>query len=319
MRPSDRPEPGAPLSNRHPQRDSERRVHTPRLKQALTPAVLATAVGLVAVACGAPAGTPTALPSAAPSEAPPAAASGLLIEVTTEGGFINPAANIGALPALVVDTDGRIYTPALDAPPALAPAVTVRDMGPAGAAAIVAVIRSAGLDAEGSGGIAADTGTTVFTVDLGGSEIVSRFASGGPGAIGGPGGPGGPAVSPDPAAPGAAAFDLLARLADPAVAWAGSTGSPVPYVPVGYRISVAPSAETGATTLPWPQAEAPERFGSPAVVDLEVDGLRSGIVLAADAGPLAPILAAAPGTLVTSGAQAWTIRIRPLYPYELGS
>jgi hypothetical protein len=57
-----------------------------------------------------PTGAP--LPGPAGSAAPSAARStepapALLLEVASEGGFINPSANIGALPMVVVDSDGR--------------------------------------------------------------------------------------------------------------------------------------------------------------------------------------------------------------------
>ena len=152
------------------------------------------------------------------ADRPTPAPVGLLLEVTSEGGFINPSASIGALPRVVVETDGRIFTPASapDGSQPLVPPVEVRDTGPGGAAAILAAIRAAGLDTERSGGMAADTGSTVFTAVIDGETIVSRFAAGGPG------GPGGPGVGARcarragaPAPPGADAFALLARLTGP--------------------------------------------------------------------------------------------------------
>ena len=329
-RPSQPREPIAPPSTRTWQRPPACRRTSARL------AAAASLVALVATACGASSGTPStpapagggpsALPSSAvpssavpsPADPSPAGAAGLLLEVTTEGGFINPAATIGALPALVVETDGTIYTPSRDSAPALAPAITVRDVGAAGAGAITDAIRAAGLDTEGSGGIMADTGAAVFTVDLGGAEMVSRFAGGGGPGPGVPGGHGGPGASADPSSPGAAAFDLLARLTDPTVDWAGSTGSQAAYVPVGYRIFVAPTADAASAGIPWPLAGTPAEFGAPAAVDHGVDGLRSGVVLAADAGPLAPLLGAEPGSPVTAGGKTWNVWVRPLFPHELG-
>ncbi|MEO5964648.1 MAG: hypothetical protein ABIR11_04225, partial [Candidatus Limnocylindrales bacterium] len=210
--------------------------------------------------------TPSTVPDASPS-APDAAAPGLLLEVTTEGGFISPVASLGSVPAVVVDTDGKIYTPGLAAgDPTLVTPVLVRDTGAAGAAAILDALKAAGLDHEQSGGgVAVDTGTTVFTAGIDGDLLVSRFVP-----TGGPGRPGQPAAS---GAPGAAAFDLLARLADPTVAWGGSAGSVVPYVPVGYRVWAAPLADGGGSTggggsagpAPvWPLVTPLGAFGSPA-------------------------------------------------------
>jgi hypothetical protein len=299
-------------------------------------AILAIAgLAIVAAACGSPAATasPSAAPSAtpagsvAPSGAPagspwPSAATapGLLLEVTTEGGFINPAATIGALPQLVVDTDGRIYTPGVSTGPStplIAP-VDVRSTGAAGAAAILAAMRAAGLDKEGAGGIAADAGSTVFTAVIDGVTVVSRFGGGGPGPVNHGGAPG------DSGAPGAAATALLAQLTDPTVAWGGSAGTPIPYAATAYRVWTAPSAPVdtgnGGPAVAWPLATGPADFGSPAAADLGVAGLRSGIVTGADAVALAAGLAgASPATPITSGGTTYRVWIRALFPDELGS
>ena len=117
-------------------------------------------------------------PSEAPS--PSAATSTLLLKVTSEGGFINPAASLAALPIVAVYADGRILTPgpvdAIYPGPLLAP-VSVRDVGPSGAAAILAAIRQVGLDhpAASGPGIPGDAGTNVFTVVVDGVTTMSRF------------------------------------------------------------------------------------------------------------------------------------------------
>ena len=217
--------------------------------------VVAFAVALLAAACGgtgaapSPASSPSASPPAAPSESPAAAsespapsaspsapatagpsAAALLLEVTNEGGFINPAASHRGTPPGGRRDDGRILLPrpSPDASRPLVVPVEVRDMGPAGAAAILAAMRPRASTRRARGGVAADTGSTVFTAVIDGETIVSRFAAG-PGGAGGPGraqaGPGVPggSGSPDasgaPATPGAAAFALLARLTDPGETW----------------------------------------------------------------------------------------------------
>jgi hypothetical protein len=66
--------------------------------------------------------------------------------VTSEGGFINPSANLNALPIVEVLSDGRILTVGpVDAiaPAPLLPTVQVRATGAAGAAAILAAIKEA--------------------------------------------------------------------------------------------------------------------------------------------------------------------------------
>ena len=285
----------------------------PRIRLVAMPLIAA----LLSGACGGqPAASPSPAASAppgpsltpAPSQAvsPPPAA--LLLEVTTEGGFINPTASLGALPLVVVDADGRIFTPALssDGLTLLIPAVEVRDTGTAGATAILAAIRDAGLGTEGAGGVAADTGRTVFTAAIDGDLVVSRFAAGGPGLPGGAGGPGAPAL------------DLLARLLDPSVPWGSDTPAvPAPYAPDGYFVRIAPAGSAGTDAAPWPLATPPGEFGAPTEMDFGVADLRGGPVTGADAVTLAAALGTAPaGTLLAAGGTAWTAWIRPLFPDE---
>ena len=161
------------------------------------PAVLRSATllvfGALVAACGTgPGPTPTNIPptGAPPTSEPSQAAVTLLLRVTSEGGFINPSANLASVPTVSVYADGRILTPgAIDAvyPGPLLPPIEIKDVGPAGAQAIVAAIRAAGLDKDGAGGGIGnpDAATTVFAVHVDGTTITSRFHLGG-----GPGGPG---------------------------------------------------------------------------------------------------------------------------------
>jgi len=295
-------------------------------------------------ACGGTSATPPPAPSAAtappatspsaasPSTASPSTASpspisspshiGVLFEATTEGGFINPTASIAALPVVFVDTAGRIFTPvtAADGSSPVIPAFEVRDTGPGGAAAILAAARAAGLDTEKVGGVAADTGSTVFTAVIGGEMVLSRFAASGPGRPGQPGGSSDPGASSAPEASGAAAFALLSRLVDPAETW-GAAPAPVaePFVPDGYVVYVAPAGAAAPGAAPWPLRTGPDAFGTPAVPDLGAAGLRSGVVTGADARTLAAgLTGVASGGVVESGGTAWSVWVRPLFPGEIG-
>jgi hypothetical protein len=233
----------------------------------------------------------------------------MLIEVTTEGGFISPSARLGQLPSVVVDTDGKIYTQTVDdsGTPKLIPLVDMRDVGPAGAAAILAAIHDAGLDANGGDtGAPGDTGVTIFTVVIDGETYVNRIAASGPGVPGHPGG-----NNP--------AFDLLNRLLDPAETWGAANVTTTTYEPVAYRIYVAPMDAAGAQTMDWPLATAPADFGSPQTPDFGVTGLRSGIVLGADAQAFAAALAGADSQVtLVSGGDDYQVWVRPLLPDELG-
>jgi hypothetical protein len=284
-----------------------------------------------------PSAAQTVAPSAAPGGGSPSPATspspgagavpGLLLEVASEGGFINPASRLGDVPSVVVDDDGRIYTPgapAGDTQPLVAP-VDVRDVGAAGAAAIRDAIQAAGLDREepGGGGIVADTGTTVFTTLVDGDTVVNRFAAAGPAGPGSraPGGSPVPGASGDPAT---AAFALLARLTDPSETWGSAAPTTEPYRAAGYRVFAAPVPTDAGSSQPpapaWPLATPLASFGTPAAANFGLDGLRSGIVTGADAATLAPLLQSLPaGASVASGGQPWTLWVRPLFPDELGA
>jgi hypothetical protein len=300
-----------------------------RMPSVVVIGVLAAACGTTptpgASAGGSPTGvgpTPSTAAIASPMASPVAAT--LLLRITSEGGFIGPAANLAAIPEVSVYADGRIMTPGpIDAvfPGPLLPPVQVKDVGEAGAAAIVAAIRGAGLDkpVPATGGGNPDTGTQVFVVNLDGATVTTRMGLGG-----GPGGPGGPGLgaSPDPRA--AAAADLLARLNDQAETW-GSTVSISVLNPTAYRVYVAPGAPQGDGTtsepsVAWPLATPLAVFGVPAVPDRGIAGLRQGAVLGADAATLGPVLAAATAiTPFSSGGKMYTLYVRPLLPDEVPS
>ncbi|MEP7360117.1 MAG: hypothetical protein ABI744_00925 [Chloroflexota bacterium] len=231
----------------------------------------------------------------------------MLLEVTVEGGFIAPSARLGQLPSVVVDADGKIYTPAFDdsGTPKLIPLVDVRDVGPDGAAAILQAIRDAGLDQNGDdGGAPGDLGVTIFTVQIDGEEYINRVVASGPGRPGGDN----PAIT------------LLNRLLDPAETWGATNDvAPATYQPVAYRVYVAPADGADANTMDWPLATAPEQFGSPATPDFGVTGLRSGIVLGDESTAFAAAVADADSQeIFTSGGNAYQVWVRPLLPTELG-
>jgi hypothetical protein len=263
--------------------------------------------------------SPGASGGASPGSSPTAAQ--LLLRVTSEGGFIGPAANLNAVPQVSVYADGRIMTPgAVEAiyPAPLLPAVAVRDVGPAGALAIVAAIRAAGLDKPSTAdpGVPGDFGTTIFTVTVDGTPVVSRLVLGG-------GLPGRPGVgSPDPAA--AAAADLLARLQDPSQTWGAASAPMSVLTPTAYRVYVAPGAPASDGSLSpepaiaWPLATPLDQFGTAATPDRGIAGLRQGAVFGADAATLGPVLAAANSqTPFISAGNLYTLYVRPLLPDEV--
>jgi hypothetical protein len=295
-----------------------------RLPTAVRPLSLVLTGALLAACSTGPGPSPTGAPPTGipPTSEPTQAAVQLLLRVTSEGGFINPSANLASVPTVSVYADGRILSPgAVDAvyPGPLLPPVQVKDVGAAGAQAIVVAIRAAGLDKLGTGGGIGnpDAATTVFAVNVDGTTITTRFHLGG-----GPGGPGLPgAASPDPSV--AAAGDLLNRLTDQTEAW----GVPNPVIstltPTAYRIFVAPGAPVGdlPTSQPavaWPLATPLDQFGAAAAPDRGITGLRQGAVFGAEAATLGPVLAAANAlTAFSSGGNLYTLFVRPLLPDEV--
>lgn len=306
------------------------------------PLVLLASAGLLAACVGSPQaptspapsasatpsapGTPSASATPSASTAPSSPVSaGLLVEVTTEGGFIAPAAHIGTLPMVWVSDDGRILTPApmtMQFPGRLVPDVTVRDVGPAGAEAIRRAIADAGLDSadytDTSPGMP-DVGQWVITVHLDGRTVTSRFNGLGAGAPG-PSVPG--ASSPtDPRK--AAASALIDRLTSTDETWGAATPAKESrYVPTGYRIWASPGAPQADPALArqpvaWPLSTPLASFGQPASPDFGIAGLRVGTVTGADATTIAPVLDKATSiTPFASGGSSWTLRVRPLLPGE---
>jgi len=208
---------------------------------------------------------------------------------------------------VVVDTDGKIYLPSGDASGALIPGVDVRDVGEAGAEQIIQAIRDAGLDHEGDdGGIVADAGVTVFTVEIDGQEIVNRIGANGPGQPGQPGGGNNPAI------------DLLNRLTDPTETWGATDVEASTYEPVAYRVYAAPAEASDGETVDWPLSTPLTDFGTPATPDFGVSGLRSGIVTGDDASTMAGALSLKSSQdAVMSDGHAYQLWVRPLLPDEL--
>jgi hypothetical protein len=287
---------------------------------------VAAALFLVTLVLGACGSSTVATPStpAGPTPAPSPTPGGarLLLRITSEGGFIGPAATLATIPQVSVYADGRILTPgAIDAvyPGPLVAPVSIKNVGAVGATAIVAAVRAGGLDKEGVGGGIGnpDAATTVIAVSIDGTTITSRFHFGG-----GPGGPGLPGAggSPDPAVAAAEAF--VARLNDPAETWGAADPTVSTLTPTAYRIFVAPGAPQGdgSTTAPalaWPLATALDAFGAPAVPDRGIAGLRQGAVFGADANTLDPVFAAANQlTAFSSDGRLYTLFVRTLLPDE---
>jgi hypothetical protein len=86
-------------------------------------------------------------------------------------------------------------------------------------------------------------------------------------------------------------------------------------------VAPGPSADPSASQSPiaWPLATDLQGFGTPAVPDRGVAGLRQGVVVGPDATQLGPVLRAAT-TLdrFISGGKSYQVWVRPLLPDEIG-
>ena len=259
--------------------------------------------------------------SGAPS--PSAATSTLLLKVTSEGGFINPAATLAALPIVAVYADGRILTPGpVEAiyPGPLLPPVTVRDVGPSGAAAILAAIRQVGLD-KPVDGRSRDPGRRRderLHAVVDGVTTTSRFS-------GAPAGTTGPPVRVR-----RRGARRRARAARPPARPGRDMGrarrrQETTYVPTGYRIYVAPGGpasdpQASQSPVAWPLATPARRLrhtgrGGPrdrrtSAGDRPRCRCRR---LSGRSSQRATTL-----TAFTSGGSSFTLSVRPLLPDELG-
>jgi hypothetical protein len=156
----------------------------------------------------------------------------------------------------------------------------------------------------------------VFTAVVDGAATTTRFGGGQPA----PGRPGQSAAG-DPAQQ--AALALLARLTDPTATWGSTAAHQSTFVPRGYRLYVGPLVTTppasGQPSIPWPLTTPLEGFGTPAVPDRGVPGLRQGVVLGADAALLAPVLRSANAlSTFSAGGRSYSLWVRPLLPDEIG-
>jgi hypothetical protein len=296
--------------------------------QGLRPLTAAVATAMLVGACvsagGAPRATASPAGSAAPGDtpAPSFVSNELVLRVVHEGGFVGPFTRLATPPIVTVYADGRIISPApvtMEYPGRLVPPLQVRAVGADGARAILAAAAAAGLigtDASYPAVGIADAPDTVFTVVEKGTRTTTRFGALAE-AMGLPGGQG----ASEPARKAAAEF--LSRLTDPMDTFGAPTKSTSLYAPTAFQVWVSPGPpEASDPTLTqepvaWPLAVSLATFGTPAVPDAGVAGVRVGVVAGPDAATVGPLLAAANAlTPFTSGGATFGLLVRPLLPDE---
>jgi hypothetical protein len=243
------------------------------------------------------------------------------MRIALAGGFINPTAQLYALPELAIYGDGTVLAQDFSGTVGsggVVPVLVTTRLTEAGLQMILAAAADAGLlgkNAQYQGGPMAEASTTTFTVVAEGhTHTVSVLALGRPG-----GDPNTQAIRDKLAALEAALMDVPALVGNGNVAQA-----PTAYAPTALEVFVS-AAEAGAgTTLDWPLATPLASFGEPVRQGsggggINQGSLTCGLVSGADLATLAPLIAsAAPDTVWTSGTAMWSLTFRPLLPDETG-
>jgi hypothetical protein len=259
-------------------------------------------------ATGAP--TATAVASPTPAYAVDPAPDKLVVRITSEGGFINPAALLTRLPVFALYGDGRVLTETTEPiVTGLLPDVRQATVTPAEIQKILALADADGLlgsDATYDSPGNPDSGATVFTAVVGG-KVHTIHASGLSS------GAGETADSPQ-----ARLLDFETKMAD-LPGFLGGTIDDSAYTPTSVRIftSSAGAADPGRPAQPtvtWPLSIDPSA-GAATTVDGVLCTLATGPDLAAF---LTSAANASSDTIWTATSGRYVLTVRPLYPDEGG-
>lgn len=277
----------------------------------------------VAVVVAGCAKAPTAPGSGSPSPdgiAHPTGAEAIVIQVSSEGGFVAPSYTLTQIPQFSLFGDGSIVTPGVEPaiyPGAALPSIGVQVVTEAGIQAILRSAIAAGLEDGtdhtdlGSTGIA-DATTTVFTFEAdGASHTVKVYALG--------------ALTERPDGMSADEFQARQALQEflnglgSLEKWLpqGSVGASKPFEGAGARLFVSdyqPDAQLTEPPKAWPLDPPLASFGD----STGVMGISCGIVTGQDwTDTLLPMVKSANQlTPWTSDGQRYGISIRPLLPNE---
>lgn len=280
---------------------------------------------------GTPAATPSPTPLPTPSPIPsPSGSPGighktghgdLVLRISVAGGFLNPSAQLFALPEIAIYGDGTVLVPDYTGTPDVAPAVPpmlVTTISEAGLQKILAAAGDAGLlgkNGHYEGGIMPEASTTTFTLTADGhTHTISVLALGKAG--------GDP--STQEIRDKLAAFEAALQDVPTLVGASNVTAAQAPFQPTGLEVFVATyDGATPSKTLAWPLATPLASFGQAIASNNSGGGIRGpsltcGIVTGADLASLMPILATAtPDSAWNSDGSLYTLTIRPELPDEL--
>ena len=262
-------------------------------------------------------------PSGSPGIGHKTGHSDLILRISIAGGFINPTAQLFALPEIAIYGDGTVlaldYSGSEPATPGVPP-MLVTTISEAGLQKILAAAADAGLlgkNGQYQGGITPEASTTTFSVTADGHthtiSVVALHKQGG-----------------DPSTQ--ALRDKLAALEDSfqdiptLVDGANVTTAQAPFVPTGLEVFVAAFDNGPATPARRWRGRCPPRSRASAS-RLPVAGsgggirqpdLSCGIVTGSDLTALLPVLATAtPDSVWNSNGSFYTLTIRPELPDEL--
>lgn len=246
----------------------------------------------------------------------------LVVRISVAGGFINPTAELFALPQIAIYGDGTVLVPDASATspavPAVAPMIETT-ISEAGLQKILTAAADAGMlgkNARYEGGPTAEAATTTFLVAAEGhTHTVSVRALGHPG-----GDPATRAIRDKLAALESALQDIPTF-----VGRANVTTPQAPYQPTALEVFVVTYDNVPAPprTEAWPLAQPLASFGQPMPSagsggGIRGPSLRCGIVTGTELATLQPFLArASPDSVWNSGGSYFRLTIRPQLPDEL--
>jgi hypothetical protein len=303
----------APSVRRHSDEDSMRTL----ARLSFVPLVVAGIAGCggataTATPLSSPNPTPTATPAASPTPvyAIDTSPDKLVVGISPEGGFINPAGLLTRLPDFALYGDGRALTVATD-PNAigLLPDVRQAQLTPTEVQKVVALADADGLlgaDATYDSPGNPDSGATLFTAVVG-SKVHTIRASGLTAGAGG-----------DASSPQAKLVDFETKMANLA-SFLGRNVDDITYAPSAVRVFASSAGDAGSgqsapPTIAWPLSADPSA-GSPTTVDGVICTLVSGPDLTAF---LAAAATASSDTVWTAPSGRYALTARPLYPDETG-
>jgi hypothetical protein len=235
-----------------------------------------------------------------------------VLRISVAGGFINPIAQLFALPEIAIYGDGTVLAPdygGILGSGGSVPALVATRLSEAGVQKILAAAADAGLlgkNGQYQGGPMAEASTTIFTVVAEGHvHTVSVVALGRPG--------GDPATQE--------IRDKLASLESALTDVPGFVGNDnvaepsAAYEPDALEVFVAPSGDDpGAAAIEWPLSTPLADFGTP--VDR---GEACGVVTGSDLTALEQLTStAAPDAVWKSRQTFWSLTFRPMLPDDRG-